>query len=636
MKDKRRQTVLGALRLLGRYQPAYFGWVIPLIFVSSVIPLAGVWMPKIIIGFLTEERAYKDVLAVIGCYCMILMIAYAVKNLLTYKADLGVAGFKARLQLEIGRAAMKAKMQEIENAVYKEEILMAANVSGLSDIMTILRNLFSAAVTILGLGAIIVRVNLVFFLLVGFTLGLKIMLSVIRFRHDVGRRLEEAANNKVGGYLEHLQYYDAGAAKEVRVNNAQGWMAGKISAFRDRMVELQLKAFHQYRLFEAFQSIAAAVQNIVILLALAGYYMAGRLDIADFTLYFSAVTLLSSTLSKVTDQMFDLGQKLLACSDFNKVADMGKRSERGEGERKGACGGLGMRPRKNLCKDICDDAGMRIETEKTGTRETRAEGTAAEGTGTIRFENVTFAYPGTAVKVLENVSFELRQGDRAMLAGRNGSGKTTIIKLLCRFYRPDSGKIFVNGQDISRIPDEQYYKLIAAVFQDFSVFSFQIQENISMRPEEGTDNVRVWDCLEKAELESAVGGLKEKEKTFLTRLFSETGAELSGGEKQRLGIARALYKDARILVLDEPAANLDARMEEELYKSFYSMTRGKISLTVSHRLSQASVSNKILVLDHGTICETGTHKELMQKDGIYAAMFKKQREAYAMEGEYPL
>ena len=603
MKDKRRQTIVGAFRLLGRYQPAYFGWMIPLIFVSTVIPLAGVWMPKIIIGFLTGERAYKDVLAVIGCYCMILMIAYAVKNLLTYKADLGVARFKARLQLEIGRTAMKAEMKEIENAVYKEEILMAANVSGLSDIMTILRNLFSAAVTILGLGAIIVRVNLVFFLLVGFTLGLKIMLSVIRFRRDAWRRLEEAANNKVGGYLERLQYYDAGAAKEVRVNNAQGWMAGKISAFRDRMVELQLKSFHQYRLFEAFQSIAVAVQNIVILLALAGYYMAGRLDIADFSLYFSAVTLLSSTLSKVADQMFDLGQKLLACSDFNKVVDMGKQSECTDGERKGACSGP-------------ETDAFRVQT--------------------IRFENVTFAYPGTTVKVLENVSFELREGDRAMLAGRNGSGKTTIIKLLCKFYRPDSGKIYVNDLDISRIPNEQYYKLIATVFQDFSVFSFQIQENISMKPEGGTDNVRVWDCLEKAELERAVGRLKEKEKTYLTRLFSETGAELSGGEKQRLGIARALYKDARILVLDEPAANLDARMEEELYKSFYSMTAGRISLTVSHRLSQASVSNKILILDHGTICETGTHKELMQKDGIYAAMFKKQREAYAMEGEYPV
>ena len=604
MSNKKGKTIAGAFRLLGRYQPSYYVWMIPLILVSSLIPLAGVWMPKLIIEFLTEERAYGETLRVIGCYCMILAAAYVAKNLLTYKADMAIAGFRTALQLKIGRTAMNAELKEIENAVYQEEILMAANVSGLSDMMGILRNLFSAAVTILGLGAVLVRLNLVFFLLAGAVLGVKIALSVIRFRRDAGRRLEEAANSKVGGYLDHLQYYAAGAAKELRVNSGQSWMAGKISDFRDRMVELQLQSFRQYRLFEAFLSIASALQNMVILLVLAGYYMEGRLSIADFSLYFSAVTLLSATLSRVTDQMLELGQRLLACSDFDKVADMG-----------------------NDIGEKSEEAAGKGNPEEPGAGKLRIE--------TIRFENVSFSYPGTKEKVLNDVSFELRRGDRAMLAGRNGSGKTTVIKLLCRFYRPDEGKIYVNHREIGGIPDEEYYALIAAVFQDFSLFSFQIQENVSMRQEGATDGARLRDCLERAGLDSAVGQLKDGERTCLTRLFSETGTEFSGGEKQRLGIARALYKDAQILVLDEPAANLDPRMEEELYRKFYSMTEGKISLTVSHRLSQGAVSDKILVLDQGTICETGTHRELMERDGVYAAMFRKQREAYAMEGEIP-
>lgn len=591
MKNKRRSTIAGAFGLIGRYQPAYYGWAVPLIFVSSVIPLAGVWMPRLLLALLTEEQEYRDILTVIGVYGGILMTAYLLKNILTWRTELSIAGCKAALQLEIGKTAMNAELKEIENASYKEEILMAANVSELSDIMTSIRALLSAAVTILGLGAILIRVNLFFFLLVGLTLGIKVALSVIRFRCNARRRVEMAENDKVGGYLDYLQYYAPGAAKEVRVNHAQSWMNGKISAFRDKMVELQLRSFSQYRLFEAFQSLAFAVQNILILLVLADYYRKGNLSIADFSLYFSAVTLLSATLLKVTDQMFDFGQKLLSCGDFECILQTGV-------------------PRK--ADNKVSDSGKEEKIEK------------------IRFENVSFSYPGTKTKVLENVSFELCMGDRAMLAGRNGSGKTTVIKLLCRFYEPDTGKIYVNDTDIATVPPERYYALIAAVFQDFSVFSFPIQENVAMKPEEQLDSPKLRSCLEKARLGQAVDSLPEKERTHLTRLFSDTGVELSGGEKQRLGIARALYKDAQILVLDEPAANLDPGMEEELYRNFYDMTEGKISLTVSHRLSQSSVSNKIFVLDQGIICETGTHRELMEKDGIYADMFRKQREAYVM------
>lgn len=595
MKHKRMNTVFGAFRLLGRYQPSYYACMIPLIFVSSVIPLVGVWLPKMIIEFLTTERKYGDVLALICLYIAVLSAANVARNLLTHQTDLCVTRFKSRLQLEIGKTAMHAEMREIESAVYKEEILVAGNVSGLTDIMRILQSLFSSTVTILGLAYIIVRMNLLFFLLVGVTLGIKVLLSVIRFRRDAERRLEEAANNKVGAYLDQLQYYAEGAAKEVRVNNARGWLSGKIRAFRERMVELQMKSFHQYRLFEAIQSVAVAIQNVCILLALAGYYMAGSLSIADFSLYFSAVTLLSSKLSEITDQMLGFSQKLLSCRDFNKVSRMEKKADNADREK---------------------------------DEESALQKMKGKEIGRIRFEKVSFSYPGTSTKVLEDVSFELRRGDRAMLAGYNGSGKTTVIKLLCRFYEPDSGNIYVDDTDISTIPREQYYSMIAAAFQDFSVFSFPVSENISMRPKEETETVRLWNCLKKTEVDTLVGNLPHRENTYITRLFSENGVEFSGGERQRLGIARALYKDAQILVLDEPAASLDIRMEEELYRNFYHMTAGKISLTVSHRLSQASVSNKIFVLDHGVICESGTHDELMRRDGIYAAMFKKQREVY--------
>ncbi len=595
--NRRMGRVSGAFRLLGRYQPMYYVYMVPLILVTSSIPLTGVWLPKAIIQFLTEGKEYRQILAVIGLYVAILVLANVARNFLTWGADLSVARFKSRLQLEIGKMAMNARISEIENARYREEIALAGNVAELSDIMAILQNLFSAALTILGLGYIIIRVNFLFFLLVGFTLSLKIVLALLRFRYERGLREEEAENNKVGSYLDYLQYYNEGAAKEVRVENAQEWLFGKIRAFRDRMVSIQLRTFHRYNLFEGLQMLAVALQNILILLALSGYYREGRLDIADFTLYFSAITLLSSTLSGVADQLFQFSQKLLYCGDFNRIAQ----------------------PREDryaVAEKESDDAASMAMAESVAIVES------------IFFENVSFSYPETGEKVLRDVSFRLYRGDRAMLVGANGSGKTTIIKLLCRFYEPDAGRICINGIDIKTIPKEQYYALIAAVFQDFTVFAFPVSENVSLMEQGEEDSVRLWDCLGKVGLEELAGGLKEREYTHISRLFSEDGVELSGGEGQRLGIARAVYKDAQILVLDEPAANLDVKMEEELYRNFYGYTQGKISLTVSHRLSQATVCNKIFVLNQGFICEEGNHGTLMEKDGIYAAMFRKQREAY--------
>lgn len=603
MRNKRNEKISkisGAFRLLGKYQPMYYTYMTALILVSSAIPLAGVWLPKVIIEFLTQGKEYGQILTVVGLYVLVLSLANVIKNFLEYRAELSVVRFKTRIQLEIGKAAMNAQIKEIENASYKEEIILAGNVAGLSDIMSILQNLFSAAVTILGLSFIIVRVNLLFFLLVGFTLGLKIILSVLRFRYNATLRKEEAENNKVGNYIDYLQYYNEGAAKEVRVNNAQDWLFGKIKDFRDRMVSIQLRGFNQYNFFEALQIIAVAVQNIFILLVLSSYYIKGKISIADFSLYFSSVTLLSSTLSGMADHIFDFSQKLLYCGDFNKIIQMEKDAK---------------------------ERNLEVYSEETKEKFFAVEQKAAI-VKSIVFENVSFSYPGSNEKVLQNVSFQLHCGERAMLVGVNGSGKTTIIKLLCKFYQPDSGKIYIDGRDIDAIPKKQYYSLIATVFQDFSLFFFPICENVSVRSSGGEDLAKFWNCLEKVKMDAVVRNLKEKEDTHISKLFSENGVEFSGGEKQRLGIARAVYKDAPILVLDEPAASLDVKMEENLYQNFYDMTEGKISLTVSHRLSQALVCNKIFVLDHGIICEEGTHRELMEKDGVYANMFRKQREAY--------
>ena len=584
MQNKKINTVISVFQLFSKYQPMYYIYLIPMIIISSIVPLITVYLPKIIIEYLIEGNNYREILLIIGLYVGILIVTNMIKNILSYKIDICVTKLKFKLQLEVGKSAMNADIKDIENAIYKEQIIMANNISNISDIMNILQNLISEIVTIIGLIYIIAKMNILFFILVGFVLSIKIVLSILSFKYDAKLRLEEATNYKSGNYIDFLQYYCEGAAKELRINNAQNWMFEKIKVFREQMLKIQ---------FEFFQLLVVAIQNVCILIILSKYYILGSISIADFSLYFSSITLFSSTLSGMTDQFISFSQKLINCSDYNKVVKIT--------DNINTVNQYSMENSNNL-KDLSK----------------------------IKFENVSFSYPGTGIKVLENVSFELYRGDRAMLVGENGSGKTTIIKLLCKFYKPDSGKIWIDDIDIDTIPNDKYYSLIATVFQDFSLFSFKIKENISMVAEEKLNNIKFQECLKKAELDALIENLKEKENTYITKLFSEYGVDFSGGEKQRLGLARAIYKDAPILVLDEPTANLDVKMEDEFYQKFYDMSTNKISLTVSHRLSQAKTCNKIYVLDKGIICENGTHSELMEKNGVYSKMFKKQQEAYVV------
>lgn len=593
MQNKRSSVIGGVFKLFAKYQPMYYAYFIPLIAISSIIPLISVWLPKVIIEYLISDKKYENILFVIGIYVVVLILTNVIKNILTLKTNIHVSRFKFQLQLEVGRAAMDAAIKDIENAKYQEEIIMAGRISNITDIMNTVRNLISEFITILGLAYIIVKMDIIFFVLIGFTLTVKIIFSIFRFKLGAKLREEEACNGKKGNYIDQIQYFSDGAAKELRVNNAQNWLFKKITDFRECMLEIQFKSFKQYRIFEIIQLIVIAMQNVLILVSLANCYMTETISIADFSLYFSSVTLLSITLSNITDQIINFSQKLLNCSDYNKIVNIDYNTNKLE------------------------------ETYKNSN-------TIAKKISTIKFENISFTYPGTDTKVLENVSFELKCGDRAMLVGKNGSGKTTIIKLLCKFYRPDTGRILFDDVDISTIPPKEYYSLIATMFQDFATFYFSINENISMGTDENTVNSKVQNSLEKVGLDSVVANLKDKGNSYISTLFSQNGVRLSGGEMQRLGLARAIYKDASILILDEPTANLDVKIEDELYKKFYDIANDKISLTISHRLSQAITCNKIYVLDSGKICENGTHDELMAKNGIYAKMFKKQREAYVV------
>lgn len=248
-----------------------------------------------------------------------------------------------------------------------------------------------------------------------------------------------------------------------------------------------------------------------------------------------------------------------------------------------------------------------------------------DGQYEFAFHDVSFSYPGTNIPVLEHVTLSFAVGEKTALVGRNGAGKTTLIKLLCRLYEPTSGYITLNGIDIRKYSYKEYTQAFSVVFQDFHLFSLPLDENIAAGTE--IDEAALQSSLAKVGLTDRVQQLPQGVRT---RLYNNNGSgvDLSGGEAQSTAIARALYKDAPFVILDEPTAALDPIAEAEIYKQFSQMTAGKTAVYISHRMSSCKFCDRIIVLDHGRIAEDGTHDTLLANHGIYANLYETQAQYY--------
>lgn len=246
----------------------------------------------------------------------------------------------------------------------------------------------------------------------------------------------------------------------------------------------------------------------------------------------------------------------------------------------------------------------------------------------IAFRNVSFKYPGSKEYALKNLSLEFKVGEKLAIVGRNGSGKTTMIKLLCRLYDPDEGEILVNGVDIRKFRHDEYAKLFSVVFQDYVLFSLMLAENIAADKEYDGEKVRR--CLADAGFGERLEKMGEKGiESYLYKDYTDEGIEISGGEAQKLAIARAIYKEAPFVLLDEPTAALDPIAEAEIYSNFDKIAGNKTAIYISHRLSSCRFCDKIAVFDHGELVQTGSHEELLADEGgVYASLWNAQAKYY--------
>lgn len=249
----------------------------------------------------------------------------------------------------------------------------------------------------------------------------------------------------------------------------------------------------------------------------------------------------------------------------------------------------------------------------------------------IRLEHVSFTYPDSKDCVIKDLSVTIHSGEKLALVGGNGAGKSTLIKLICGLYRPTSGKIYIDGIDSSYLSTEEYFREFSVVFQDVFTFAFSVESNVSCKTEEEINTKQLNQCLEKAGLLERINQLPQKTKKIIGKELDDEGIVLSGGEMQKLMLARALYKDSPVVILDEPTAALDPIAESRMYEMYHTYTENKTSIFISHRLSSTKFCNRILFLKDGEIVEDGTHGTLMKHGGEYAKMFEIQSHYYNLD-----
>ena len=267
---------------------------------------------------------------------------------------------------------------------------------------------------------------------------------------------------------------------------------------------------------------------------------------------------------------------------------------------------------------------MKLEEETIEDKGIKFEGDVE----TVEFRDVTFTYPKADKPVLRNISFEIKRGEKISIVGLNGAGKSTLIKLICRMYKADSGDILVNGRNIYDYDYMSYMNVISAVFQDYKLFNFSIEENISCNAA-GGDEERVNRLIDEVGMREKVDELPNGIKSRFGKEYDEEGIEMSGGQGQKIAIARALYKKASMVILDEPASALDPIAEAEIYEKFNSLVEDKTAIYISHRMSSSVFCDKILIIDGGTVADFDTHENLMKKtDSLYYKLFDSQAQNY--------
>jgi ATP-binding cassette subfamily B protein len=587
-------NVLYSLKANWNDSPSAILWAVVGVAARTSVPFVGILMPKLVIDALTRNAAPQEFLLSVGGAAAVLVALSFLQGYSGHIIDsefgmLGssrtaIAGAMKIIDMDYEQLSdPDAKLKQEKAGKMSQSNHSAGNVMPMS-----LTNLLVQFCGFLLYGSVIFTVHWALLPL----LALSAVVSSLMLRRAA--KYEESKREEIAKTEEKLEYIASAftnteMAKDLRLYSMLDWFKdNKTALFKQNREENSGIAARK------FQSSLSGAAMILLrdgaAYALLVYLLINnRVTLGEFTLMFAAIGAFAGWIQGIITQSGKVYQGSVQIRDFRTFIDMPDRMNRGAGA-----------PLPNR------------EFE-------------------ITLENVSYTYPKAEVPALENINLTIKPGERLAVVGINGAGKSTLVKLICGLYRPTTGTIKLNGVDISEFNRDEYYTLFSAVFQGIYEMSTTIACNISQLPEAETDRERVEKCLELSGLSEKINSLPKGVDTLLLKELELEATEFSGGEKQKLALARALYKNAPVIILDEPTAALDPIAEDETYRRYAELSEGKTSVYISHRLASTRFCDRIIMLNNRTISETGTHAELLKNNSKYAEMFNVQASYYRTE-----
>ena len=557
---------------------------------ASIYPFFSVVLPKALINELSlgELASVENIFYIVGGYFILTAIFGYIQTYVKYYTNPKLTLLRIDYVRDISDKLVSFDYKYVEDATFFEDHERAFRACNTNDngVEGVYHKLFETPAVLVTTIAFIVFIGMLnIFILVGMFLNLAATLLINKKVHQYTyKKKQELAHAERRNSYYYNTTHDFAFGKDIRVYNFKDRILSNYNKEIQGYVAVQKKIKNkEYRL--GFIGLITLLISDVLTYGILIYLTAKGMSIANFSMYLTAIVSLSMMLKTLVADITTIYVEGQYVHDFYEFM------ETDFGEKGGD-------------KKAIDNDTLEIE-----------------------FKNVSFKYPKTENYIFKNLNLKINKGERLAIVGINGAGKTTLAKLMTGLFDVTEGDIFINGINIKEFDKKSLYSMFSVVFQDINVMAYTIKENVACSSVD-IDEERVWQALEKVGLKEKVFSFEKGLDQIMLKIIEEDGTEFSGGEKQKLAIARALYKDANMVIMDEPTAALDALAEAEIYENFSELIKGKTAVYISHRLASTKFCDNIALFDNNGLCEYGNHEELMKLQGKYYEMFTIQGKYY--------
>lgn len=596
-KYSKLSNIIYALKKIWLWDKKFYLFLIPIIPISILLPLLSNYFPKILVDLLISNSKILNILYIILIYFVIVFIINIVNNFCHSKLQSRRYTISCIYQNKINEKLMRTDYSNIDNPEFniKYSNVISDACSGNCAPEFIWKALLDFCISLLGIityGILIFNVSPLILLYL-FISALIVFITgklIIKYK-DKNKEKYIELDRKIGyisGFSSKFDY-----AKDIRLYGMSSWLIDILTGFQKERLNWSKKIYKRIDVASVINSLMILLRDSIAYFILINSFVQKEITIGDFVFYFGIITSFSMWLNGLANKIniiYEYGLKIGYYREYFDIVD---------------------KFNHNLGCDLPTGNDLPVELE---------------------LRNVSFKYYSNNddAYALKDINLNIKKGEKIAIVGYNGAGKTTLIKLVCGLYYPTEGEIFINQKKIEDYNIEEFYSIVSAVFQDIHLLPCSIKEFIASSTEV-IDDKKVEEVLELSGLKEKVMNLPEGVDSKLMKGVFDNSIELSGGEKQKLILARALYKNAPLLILDEPTAALDPIAENKLYLKYSELTKGKTSIYISHRLASTIFCDRIIFLKDGMIKEVGTHQELIDMKGDYYEMFVMQSKYYKEE-----